>query len=274
MAEAQGIPVLQKFFGKALAQKLASEGKSADLLVGNNVYAHVPEINDFTEGLKILLKPGGTITMEFPHLLRLITETQFDTIYHEHFSYLSLQVVCGLFEKAGLRVWDVEEHATQGGSLRIYGGHAEAGPPPSPAVARVLEAEQRAGLQELDTYRLFLDRTETIKMDLLSFLIEQKRKGKTVAAYGAAAKGNTLLNFAGIHPDLLPFVCDAALSKQGKFLPGSHIPIRPPAALRDERPDFVLILPWNIKQEIMDQHAYIRDWGGQFVVAAPVLEVQ
>lgn len=272
-AEALGIPVLREFFDARMARRLAAEGRQADLLIGNNVYAHVPDINDFTAGLKILLKPGGTITLEFPHLLRLIGQTQFDTVYHEHYSYLSLHTVCRIFERAGLRVRDVEELPTHGGSLRIFGCHADDPCPDSPAVAALIENERLAGLRELSTYAQFQSRVERIKDDLVAFLIAQKRAGRKTAAYGAAAKGNTLLNFAGIRPDLISFVCDAAPAKQGKFLPGSHIPILAPEALQRERPDLLLVLPWNILDEVMRQNAFIREWDGRFVVPLPELTI-
>jgi SAM-dependent methyltransferase len=272
-AEAASVPILQEFFGKAVAKRLAAAGKRADLLIGNNVFAHVPDINDFTEGLKIALKPGGTITLEFPHLMRMIEHTQFDTVYHEHYSYLSLHSVVRIFDAAGLRVWDVEELATHGGSLRAYGCHADDKRSASAALANLMTEEERRGLCKLDTYRDFQSRADRLKDDLVVFLIEQKRAGKSVAGYGAAAKGNTLLNYAGVKPDLLPYVCDAAPSKQGRFLPGSHIPILLPTALRERRPDMVLVLPWNIAEEVVEQHRYVRDWGGEFVVAVPKIRV-
>ena len=272
-AEKLGIPVLREFFGESLGKRLAAEGRQADLIVGNNVYAHVPDINDFTNGLQAALKPGGTITLEFPHLMRLIEHTQFDTVYHEHFSYLSLYTVSRIFAKAALRVFDVEELPTHGGSLRVYGCHRDDPHPEAAAVARVLNAEKRQGLRALDTYRSFQQRADQIKYGLLSFLIEQKHTGKKIAAYGAAAKGNTLLNYAGVKPDLLPFVCDAAPSKQGKYLPGSHIPILSPDALRTRRPDVVLILPRNIAAEVVRQHGYVREWGALFVVAVPEISI-
>lgn len=272
-AESLGIPIRREFFGAPLAQRLAAEGKRADLIIGNNVYAHVPDINDFTAGLKAALKPGGTITLEFPHLMRLIEQAQFDTVYHEHFSYLSLFTARRIFTQAGLRVWDVEELPTHGGSLRIYGCHADDARAETSAAARVLAAEEQAGLRMLATYRSFQARADRVKDDLLRFLIDEKRAGRKIAAYGAAAKGNTLLNYAGVRSDLLPFVCDAAPSKQGKFLPGIHVPILPPSALRERRPDIVLILPWNIADEVMSQHRYIREWGGKFTVAVPSLRV-
>lgn len=272
-AEQLGIPVLREFFGEALGKRLAAQGKQADLIAGNNVYAHVPDINDFTRGLKATLKPGGTITLEFPHLMRLIEHTQFDTVYHEHFSYLSLYTVARIFELTGLRIRDVEELPTHGGSLRIYGCHADDSRASTPVVAALLAEEAARGLQSLATYNTFQGRANQVKNDLIVFLIEQKRAGKKVAAYGAAAKGNTLLNYAGVKPDLLAFVCDAAAAKQGKFMPGSHIPIRPPSAMRDEKPDYVLILPWNIAAEVCQQNAFVSDWGGQFVVAVPSLGI-
>jgi SAM-dependent methyltransferase len=272
-AESLGIPVLRAFFGEALGKRLAAEGRQADLIAGNNVYAHVPDINDFTAGLKAALKPGGTITLEFPHLMRLIEHTQFDTVYHEHFSYFSLQTVTRIFERAGLRVWDVEELPTHGGSLRVFGCHADVARSETRAVAAVLAKEDRRGLRRLSTYEGFQARADRVKDDLLTFLIERKRAGVRVAAYGAAAKGNTLLNYAGVRRDLLPFVCDAAPSKQGKYLPGSYIPILPSAALKERKPDIVLILPWNIADEVVREHGYIREWGGQFAVAVPEISL-
>lgn len=268
-AERLGIPVLRRFFGAALADELRAQGRLADLIVGNNVYAHVPDINDFTQGLKIALKPGGTITLEFPHLMRLIQGVQFDTVYHEHFSYLSLTTVRRIFERAGLRVFDVDELATHGGSLRVYGCHADDARGDTAAVERILAAEREAGLLEPRTYAGFQAAAEAVKNGLLEFLLQARREGRTVAAYGAAAKGNTLLNFAGVKPDLLPYVVDAAASKQGRFLPGSHVPVLPPAALRDRRPDTVLVLPWNLAAEVVEQHGYARAWGAEFVVAVP-----
>ncbi|MEI6032378.1 MAG: class I SAM-dependent methyltransferase [Synechococcaceae cyanobacterium ELA739] len=250
-AEALGIPVLREFFGEALAQGLAAEGRQADLILGNNVYAHVPDINDFTRGLAVALKPGGTITLEFPHLLQLITQGQFDTIYHEHFSYLSLLAVQSIFLAAGLRVYRVEQLSTHGGSLRLFGCHHDDPRPDEASIAALLQAERDAGLDQLATYHAFQARAEAIRNDLLLFLIEQQRAGRRVVGYGAAAKGNTLLNFAGVRPDLLSLVADGAAAKQGNYLPGSHIPIVPPEGLwRDGSPDVVLILPWNLRAEI------------------------
>lgn len=272
-AEALGIPVLREFFGEALGNRLATEGRKADLIAGNNVYAHVPDINDFTRGLKAALKAGGTITLEFPHLMRLIEHAQFDTIYHEHFSYLSLYSVQRIFAAAGLRILDVEELPTHGGSLRLFGCHADDARATAPAVGTLLHEEERRGLRTPDVYRAFQPRADRIKNDLLRFLIEQKAAGRSVAAYGAAAKGNTLLNYAGVKPDLLPFVCDAAAAKQGKYMPGSHIPILPPEALRERRPDFLLILPWNIADEVKAKQAGLAAQGTKFVTAVPRLEI-
>jgi SAM-dependent methyltransferase len=272
-AERLGIPVLREFFGEALGRQLAKDGRQADLLIGNNVFAHVPDINDFSRGLKAVLKPGGTLTLEFPHLLRLIELVQFDTVYHEHFSYLSLYSVQRILSAAGLRIHDVEELATHGGSLRIFACHEDDPRTQAASVGAVLQAEAQAGLRDLTTYRGFQARADRVKDDLLSFLLEQKRAGRRVAAYGAAAKGNTILNYAGVRPDLLPWVFDAAPSKQGKYLPGSHIPIRSPEHLDEIRPDLLLILPWNIAEEVMAQNDRIRQWGGRFVIAVPELEV-
>lgn len=272
-AEAKGIPVLREFFGEALGTQLACEDRQADLIVGNNVYAHVPDINDFTRGLKALLKPDGTITLEFPHVMRLLEHCQFDTIYHEHYSYLSLSCVSQIFQSAGLRVWQVEELNTHGGSLRIYGCHDENGRVNHASVAAMLQVESNRGLQQLETYLDFQTQANKIKNDLLDFLIKQKRAGKKVAAYGAAAKGNTLLNYAGVKPDLLPFVCDAAAAKQGKFMPGSHIPIFSPDWLFVEKPDYVLILPWNICEEVRRQNAVLEKDGVRFITVIPELKV-
>jgi len=268
-----GIPVLREFFGEALGQRLGAEGKLADLVVGNNVLAHVPDINDFIRGLKATLKPSGVITLEFPHLMRLIEHTLFDTVYHEHFSYLSLYTVSRIFAGAGLRVWKVEELSTHGGSLRVFGCHDDDARKTQESVAAMLREEASQGLQRLETYLGFQFRTDKIKDDLLVFLIEQKRAGKKVVAYGAAAKGNTLLNYAGVKPDLLPFVCDAAESKQGKFMPGSHIPILHPGKMAAEEPDFVLILPWNIAGEVQQQNSALKESGVQFATALPKLEI-
>tara|TARA_R110000850_G_scaffold221510_1_gene347269 strand:+ start:7652 stop:8722 length:1071 start_codon:yes stop_codon:yes gene_type:complete len=273
VAEAKGIPVLREFFGEVLGKQLACEERQADLVVGNNVYAHVPDINDFTRGLKAVLKPGGTITIEFPHLMRLLEQCQFDTIYHEHYSYLSLSAVSRIFQSAGLRVWKVEELNTHGGSLRIFGCHDEDERENHKSVTAILQLELNRGLQQLETYLDFQARANKIKDDLLDFLIKQKRAGKKVAAYGAAAKGNTLLNYAGVKPDLLPFVCDAAASKQGKFMPGSHIPILSPEQLADKQLDYLLILPWNIAEEVQQINSEIQERGTAFVIAVPELRI-
>ena len=272
-AEALGITVLREFFSERLGRELVESGRGADLIIGNNVFAHVPDINDFTRGLKASLKPGGTITLEFPHLMRMIEHSQFDTAYHEHFSYLSLHAVSRILESAGLRVWDVEELTTHGGSLRIYGCHDADPRPTAVAVKTLLQEESRHGLLDLQTYREFQSKAEKIQDDFLEFLIAHKRAGKKVAAYGAAAKGNTLLNFGGIKHDLLPYVCDAAQAKQGKYLPGSHIPIVSPAVLQENPLDFVVILPWNIAEEVTSQNKYLSHSGTQFVTAVPAMKI-
>jgi len=273
-AEALGIPVMREFFGEALGKRLAAEGKQADLIVGNNVYAHVPDINDFTKGLKAALKLAGTITLEFPHLMQLIEHTQFDTVYHEHFSYLSLNTVNRIFTSVGLRIWHVEELPTHGGSLRVYGCHVDDVRLSQPSAIKLLQEEANYGLQRLQTYLDFQLRANKIKDNLLAFLIEQKHTGKKVVAYGAAAKGNTLLNYAGVKPDLLPYVCDAAAAKQGKFMPGSHIPIFPPCELANGKPDYVLVLPWNLLDEVQQQNAELKVKGVRFVTAVPELVIQ
>jgi C-methyltransferase C-terminal domain/Putative zinc binding domain/Methyltransferase domain len=273
VAEKLGIPVLPHFFGESLGKQLATQGQQADLIVGNNVYAHVPDINDFTKGLKAVLKPSGTITLEFPHLQRLIEQAQFDTIYHEHFSYLSLYSANRILTAAGLRIYHVEELPTHGGSLRVFGCHAEDLRQTTTAVTQLLENEEQFGLQNLRPYLNFQQRAEKIKNDLLVFLIEQKRIGKKVAAYGAAAKGNTLLNYAGIKTDLLTFVCDAAAAKQNKFMPGSHIPILSPGAIEQQQPEVIVILPWNLAEEVKDQLLSKICKGTRFVVAVPKLKV-
>ncbi len=272
-AERLGISVLCKFFSEALGKSIVADGKKADLVVGNNVFAHVPDINDFTRGLKVILKSGGTITLEFPHLMQLLEHVQFDTIYHEHFSYLSLYTVSRVFQSAGLRLLDVEQLSTHGGSLRVFGCHEDDDRATTIAVNALLAEEMQCGMQNMDTYNKFQVRANRVKDELLAFLIEQKRRGKKVVAYGAAAKGNTLLNYAGVKPDLLSFICDAALSKQGKFMPGSHIPILTPQAMRECRPDFVVILPWNLADEIVKSNAFVREWGGKFVTAIPKLHI-
>jgi SAM-dependent methyltransferase len=272
-AERLGVPVLHEFFSETVGKRLKAAGKQADLVIGNNVYAHVPDINDFTRGLKAVLKPGGTLTLEFPHLLQLVKNCQFDTIYHEHFSYLSLYTVQRIFIEAGLRIFDVQVLETHGGSLRIFGCHANGLRPESQVVGQLLQQEIAHRLQEKETYQSFQKRVNRIKDDLLLFLLEKKRSGKVVGAYGAAAKGNTLLNYAGVRPDLLPFVCDAAPSKQGKYLPGSRIPIFSPSVLRKQRPDYLLILPWNIAEEVIQQNKDLTTDGTEFVVGVPQLRL-
>ena len=273
VAQAAGIPVAQEFFGVDFARKLVKAGKQADLIIGNNVFAHVPDINDFTSGLQMALKSAGTITLEFPHLLSLVSHNQFDTVYHEHYSYLSLQAVQAIFNRAGLRVCDVDTIPTHGGSLRVYGCHKDDPRSDSESVKRILAGEIAKGLQDLQTYQGFQHAANQVKNDFLAFLLDAKRAGKSVAAYGAAAKGNTLMNYAGVKPDLLSFVCDAAASKQNKFMPGSHIPILHPQELRERKPDYIVILPWNIADEVVKANAFARDWGAKFVTAVPQLRV-
>lgn len=272
-SEKIGVPVLREFFGVATATALVDGGKRADLICGNNVYAHVPDINDFTQGLRIALKEGGVINLEFPHLMRLIEQNQFDTVYHEHFSYLSLTSVSRIFSEAGLRVFDIEELPTHGGSLRIYGCHDGDPRATVPTVMAMIEREKTFGLQDLSVYQGFQQKADKVKNDFLAFLIEQKCAGKSVAAYGAAAKGNTLMNYAGIKHDLIDFVCDAAPSKQGKYMPGSHLPILPPTELAKRKPHWVIILPWNIADEVIQQQQTVFSWGGKFVIAVPELKV-
>ncbi|MGD0785816.1 MAG: class I SAM-dependent methyltransferase [Sedimentisphaerales bacterium] len=274
VAEKKGIHTIEDFFSVKLAKQLANEGKTADLILGNNVLAHTPDINDFVEGLRIALKPEGTITMEFPHLLNLIKFNQFDTIYHEHFSYLSLLAVGKIFEAHYLVIYDVEELPTHGGSLRIYARHkSNTELKISSSVSNVLKKENDFGLNNLDIYLCFQKKTDQIKYAFLEFLIQQKKSGKKVAAYGAAAKGNTLLNYCGIKNDMIKFVVDKSPHKQNKYLPGSHIPIVSEDMLKTERPDYTIILPWNIKDEIIEQLRYIRSWDGHFVVAIPKVEI-
>lgn len=272
-AEQLGIPVLREFFGESVGKRLAAEDKQADLIAGNNVYAHVPDINDFTRGLKAALKPGGTVTLEFPHLMQLLEHTQFDTVYHEHFSYLSLYTVSRIFKAAGLRVWNVEQLSTHGGSLRVYGCHTDDYRQTTPSVSALHAEEAQRGMQSMAIYNDFQVQANQVKDDLLVFLLEQKRAGKRVAAYGAAAKGNTLLNYAGIKSDLLPAVCDAAIAKQGKYMPGSHIPIVAPHQLKNLELDYLLILPWNISTEIITQNMDLKRRGVKFVTAVPDLKI-
>jgi SAM-dependent methyltransferase len=271
VAVAKGIPTVVEFFGEDVGRRLAGETQ-ADLLLGNNVLAHVPDLNDFVSGMKALLKPGGVITMEFPHLMRLIDENQWDTIYHEHFSYFSFLTVSAVFEAHGLRLFDVEELPTHGGSLRIYGAHADDADKPDRAAARELrERERAAGYERLDTYLGYGRRVEADKRAILSFLIDLKQQGLRIAAYGAPAKGNTLLNYCGIRRDFIDYTCDLNPHKQGHFLPGSRIPIRSPDQLREDRPDVVVILPWNLKDEIVEQLQFVREWGGRFAARTPEL---
>lgn len=272
-AEKVGVPTLQEFFGLELAKQLSGQGKCADLIIGNNVYAHVPDINDFTSGIAQLLKDDGVVTLEFPHLMRMVEGLQFDTVYHEHFSYLSLHTVRSIFDVSGLRIFDVEELTTHGGSLRVYGCRTEAKHREKATVGKLLIEETTRGMQSATFYQTFQSQAERIKNDLLHFLLSIKDENKSVAAYGAAAKGNTLLNFAGVKPDLLPFVCDAASAKQGKYLPGSHIPIYSPLHLQEDRPDYLLILPWNISEEVISQNLDLYDKGTQFVTAVPKLNI-
>ncbi len=274
VARAKGIESLVKFFGTATARELVAQSRRADLLLGNNVLAHVPDINDFVAGMKIVLKPDGVVTMEFPHLLRLIEGCQFDTIYHEHYSYLSLLAVERLFARHGLVLFDVQELSTHGGSLRIFARHAEdSSKPVGSAVAQLKKMEQDAGLSTVTTYRAFAERVKEVKFQLLEFLIRCKRDGKRVWAYGAPAKGNTLLNYCGIRGDLLEATVDVSPHKQNRHLPGTHIPIHAPARIKEAKPDYLLILPWNLREEIMRQMVHIRDWGGKFVVPIPALRV-
>jgi len=271
-ARAKGIPIVEDFFGVRLARELAALGKQADLTAANNVLAHVPDINDFVAGFTVLLKPQGVATFEFPHLLKLVAENQFDTIYHEHFSYLSLTAVERIFSANGLSVFDVEEHPTHGGSLRIFAQRSDTGQQVrSTRVDELLQRETDAGMLTTSYYADFQDKTNRVKNDFIAFLLEARRRGKRVAAYGAAAKGNTLMNYAGIRPDLILFVADRNPAKQSKYMPGSRIPIVDESVLKNEKPDFVVILPWNLKPEVMRQLDYIRAWGGLFVIAVPEL---
>jgi 2-polyprenyl-3-methyl-5-hydroxy-6-metoxy-1,4-benzoquinol methylase len=274
VAAEKGIPSWVKFFGVETAKELVVEGKKADLLLGNNVLAHVPDVNDFVAGMKIVLQPNGILTMEFPHLLQLMQQNQFDTIYHEHFSYFSFLTVEKIFAAHGLTLFDVEELPTHGGSLRIYGKHNDAVEPAiSERVTQLKIKEIQAGLQELETYLKFGEQVKDTKRKLLSFLIDAKAQGKAIAAYGAPAKGNTLLNYCGVGTDFIDYTVDRSPYKQGLFLPGTHIPILHPEQIRETKPDYLLILPWNLKEEIMAQMAYIAEWGGKFVVPIPEVQV-
>jgi len=278
-ARTKGIEVVERFFGVALADELVADGKQADLMIANNVLAHVPDINDFVGGFARLLKPHGVATFEFPHLLRMVQGCQFDTAYHEHYSYLSLTAVQRIFAANGLALLDAQELTTHGGSLRVFAGrsdtvvHPQATAQGAANVGKLLAAEVAAGIHTASFYRDFQLQAIRIKRELLTFLLQCQADGVTVGAYGAAAKGNTLLNFAGVRPDLLPFVVDKNPAKQGQFLPGSHIPVVGEAYLRTCQPDYVLLLPWNLRDEVMEQSAYIREWSGKFLVAVPKLEV-
>ena len=269
-AQKKGIPTIVKFFGVQTARDLAAEGKHADLLIGNNVLAHVPDLNDFVEGMKILLKPTGVITMEFPHLMRLMAEMQFDTIYHEHFSYYSFLTVRKVFAAHGLDLFDVEELSTHGGSLRIYACHtSDTSKSVGPRVSRLIDTETAAGFGKLEHYQSFNEQVIKTKQDILEFLISAKREGKNIAGYGAPAKGNTLLNYCGIRTDFIDYTVDRSPHKQEHFLPGTRIPICSPDKIKETKPDYLIILPWNLKDEIMEQMDHIRSWGGKFVTLIP-----
>jgi len=275
VARAKDISIVEDFFGKRLANELAAQGKQADLTVANNVLAHVPDINDFVAGFATLLKPLGVATFEFHHLLKLIEENQFDTIYHEHFSYLSLTAVNSICAVNGLSVFDVEEYPTHGGSLRVFVQRIDCGQQArSSRVDKMLQREGKVGISNAEFYARFQAKTDKIKNDFLAFLLEAKSQGKSVAAYGAAAKGNTLLNYAGIRSDLISFVVDLNPAKQDKFMPGSRIPIVEELRLKQEKPDYVVILPWNLKEELVLQLKYVRTWGGRFVTAVPAMRIE
>jgi SAM-dependent methyltransferase len=270
-ALAKGIPTLVQFFGTSVARALAKESR-ADLIVGNNVLAHVPDLNDFLAGMKLLLAQGGTITMEFPHLMRLIEDAQWDTIYHEHFSYFSFLTVSRVFAAHGLRLFDVEELSTHGGSLRVYGAHHDdASKPDTHRALALRERECEAGYERLETYSSFGARVEADKRRILEFLIALKNQGQRVVGYGAPAKGNTLLNYCGVRCDFLDYTVDLNPHKQGRLLPGSHIPIRAPAAIREDRPDVIVILPWNLREEIAAQLNFVGEWGGRLAARSPDL---
>ena len=273
VAREKGVETVVRFFGVETAKDLASQGRHADLLLGNNVLAHVPDLNDFVAGLKILLAPDGVITMEFPHLVQLIRGNQFDTIYHEHFSYLSMLAVRRVFAAHGLTIFDADELPTHGGSLRVYAKHAAAHMEPGPNVVRIEDEERAFGLADLETYSRFAEQVRETKRALLAFLIGAKNEGKTVAGYGAPAKGNTLLNYCGVRTDFVDYTVDRSPHKQGLFLPGTHIPIFGPDRIRETRPDYVLILPWNLRDEIVAQMSDVRSWGGRFVVPIPRVEI-
>jgi C-methyltransferase C-terminal domain/Putative zinc binding domain/Methyltransferase domain len=270
----KGIPTLIRFFGEELACEMVSEGKGADLVIGNNVLAHVPNLNDFVKGIKILLKLSGVITMEFPHLMRLIEENQFDTISHEHFSYFSFISVDKIFTFHGLKIFDVEELTTHGGSLRIYASHIhDSTKSVERRVTELKRREETRGLKRLDYYNSFDETVKKTKRKILEFLIKAKQEGKSIVGYGAPGKGNTLLNYCGIRTDFIDYTVDRNYYKQGRFTPGTHIPVYHPDKIRETRPDYTFILPWNLKDEIMEQLAYVREWGGKFVVPIPELRV-
>lgn len=274
IAKEKGIETIMEFFGVNLAKKLCADGRQADLLIGNNVLAHVPDINDFIKGLKMLLKADGIITMEFPHLLNILEKVQFDTIYHEHFSYLSFSIVKRMFEMHGLKIFDVENWPTHGGSLRVFACHEACEKYEEEAqVAELITAENNAGLDNIATYHVFTAKVHKIKFDLLELLIRLKRAGKQIAAYGAPAKGNTLLNYCGIRTDFISYTVDKNPYKQNRYLPGSQIPIFAPEKLRETKPEYILILPWNLKEEIIEQLDYTKSWGAKFIVTVPNVEV-
>ena len=274
VAEEKGIPTLVKFFGTQTANEMLDENLQADLVLGNNVLAHVPDLNDFVAGMKVILKPSGTITLEFPHLLKLIQGNQFDTIYHEHFSYFSLLAVERVFANHGMQIFDVDQLPTHGGSLRIYVRHADhQDAPVTDAVQSLRDLESESGLADLATYAAFADQVESTKRSLLKFLTDAKQDGLSVAAYGAPAKGNTLLNYCGVRKDFIDFTVDRSPAKQGHYLPGTHIPVFAPEKIREFKPDFLVILPWNIKDEIIGKMSHIREWGGKFVIPIPSVEI-
>jgi len=272
-ARRRNVPSLVEFFGTALAERLVAAGKRADLIIGNNVLAQVPDLNDFVAGMKLLLAPEGVVTLEFPHLQRLIAENQFDTIYHEHFSYFSFVTTDRLAETHGLKIIDVEMLKTHGGSLRVYLAHAASQRTPSPRVGELLDREIESGFLEIETYARFSEQVRRTKRNLLSFLIACKEQGKSICAYGAPGKGNTLLNYCGIGPDFIDFAVDRNPYKHGRFTPGMHIPIKPVEAIDEAKPDYVLILPWNLKDEIVHQMRHIGDWGGRFIIPIPEVHV-
>jgi len=274
VAEEKGVPSLVKFFGVNTAKELAAKGTRASVLLGNNVLAHVPDINDFVGGMKILLSDDGVITMEFPHLLQLMDHNQFDTIYHEHFSYLSFIAVSTIFESHGLKMFDVDEIPTHGGSLRIYACHKEdQSKVVQASTKQMLQREEERGFRSIDCYTAFSEQVHRTKQGLLQFLIDKKQEGCSIVGYGAPAKGNTLLNYCGVRTDFLDFTVDRSPHKQGTYLPGTHIPVFAPEKIKEAKPDYVLILPWNLKNEVMEQMSYIRDWGGKFVVPIPEVQI-